>query len=79
MRTRLLRRLRRKANNLFYIDVLENSFVGVIYRVVRRGFIEQYLGDFTTKMKAEAMLEFFKKEYIRNEVEILRFYEKDVH
>ena len=76
MRTRLLKRLRRKANNLFYIDVLENSIVGVRYRIVRRGFIEQYLGDFTPLEKAEVMLKFFKKKYIEDKIEILKFYKK---
>ena len=76
MRTKLLKRLRRKADNSFYIEVLENSHVGVIYRIVRSGFIEEWLGEFDNKDKVMEMLETFKRKFIKNKIDIIRFYER---
>ena len=74
MRTFLLKRLRRKARAKFYIRAKSVLPLGVNYVVCKNEpFIDEFLGSFWDKDIAIKELYRYRREYIEEQIELIRF------
>lgn len=77
MKTRLLRRLRRRADKRYYIDTVmldEGLFYGIMYRAIHEeSSHEHILCEWQDLDFVENVLNEHKRKFIKNQVEQLRF------